>query len=151
MRSLWNDESRVQLLARIGRLLPDSPSHWGRMTATQMVAHLNDGFRMAFGELPTRPRGRRLGRLLRLWPFNLLAASFLPFARGLPTAPELLARVPGSWDSEVRALRSNLATFAERDLDGPWADHPFFGSLPGWAWGILGYRHIAHHLRQFGV
>jgi hypothetical protein len=29
--------------------------------------------------------------------------------------------------------------------------HPFFGRLSGDEWGRLIYKHLDHHLRQFGV
>jgi hypothetical protein len=41
--------------------------------------------------------------------------------------------------------------FAARGQDGPWVDHPAFGRLSPRAWGVLVYRHMDHHLRQFGV
>jgi hypothetical protein len=121
------------------------------MSATDMVAHLNDTFRMAFGELPTkRPRGRVI-QLLRVPPINYLAACFLPFGRGLRTAPELIERQPESWGVEIEALRARLEDFGRDTANRPMADHPYFGRLPRRLWGILGYRHIVHHLRQFGA
>jgi hypothetical protein len=121
------------------------------MNVARMLAHLNDGFRMATGELPVERRRGPLLWLLRLPPFNYLAACCLPFGQGLPTAPESISRAPDDWESEMRRLRAQLIAFGERDRRESWAEHPFFGRLPGWAWGVLGYRHIAHHLRRFGV
>jgi hypothetical protein len=121
------------------------------MNAVRMLAHLNDGFRMATGELPVE-RGRGpLVWALRLPPLNHLAACFLPFGQGLPTAPELISRAPDNWEIEVHQLRAHLAACGERGRHGSWAEHPYFGKLHSRAWGVLGYRHIAHHLRQFGV
>ena len=119
------------------------------MSAEEMVAHLNDTFRMALGELPTKRPNGRLARLLRIPPINYIAVCFLPFGRGLRTAPELIQRRPESWDVEIVSLRLHLDAFATCSADRPMADHPFFGRLPRRLWGILGYRHIVHHLRQF--
>ena len=35
--------------------------------------------------------------------------------------------------------------------DAEWQEHPAFGRLARRAWGVLAYRHLDHHLRQFGV
>lgn len=119
------------------------------MSAPRMLAHLNDGFRMASGELPTERDHSPLLVLLRVPPLNWLAACHLPFRQGLPTAPELIARTPDDWHTEMHRLRTNIAQFPSRH--GTWAEHPFFGRLPASAWGRLGYRHMDHHLRQFGA
>jgi hypothetical protein len=121
------------------------------MTVLEMLAHLNDSFRMASGELAAERRRGPLVWLLRLPPVNYLAACCLPFGRGLRTVPELVQREPNDWESEIEQLRSSVSSFAERHGAAAWAEHPYFGKLPNWAWGVLGYRHIAHHLEQFGV
>ncbi|MFN2398195.1 MAG: DUF1569 domain-containing protein [Gemmatimonadaceae bacterium] len=147
MRSLWQESARTALLRRLGRLSSEAQARWGLMTAAQMLAHLNDAFCLSTGELSARPpRG-----LLRIPPLNYVVACLLPFPRGAPTAPELLRRAPDPWETEINRLHKNVAAFGRRDPRGPWPDHPIFGRLAGWAWGMLGYRHLDHHLRQFGV
>ena len=49
MKSLENPQCKAEILARIGSLRPDSPRCWGKMTAPQMVCHLNDSFRGVMG------------------------------------------------------------------------------------------------------
>jgi hypothetical protein len=68
---------------------------------------------------------------------------------GTPTAPELLARAPGEWANEVDACRALVDRFAREPLPRAWPDHPGFGPLDARAWGVLAYRHLDHHLRQF--
>lgn len=151
MKSLWRDSARAELLARLGRLSKDSRRRWGRMSVLEMLAHVNDTFRMAAGELTAERRRGPLVWLLRLPPLKYLAACCLPFGRGLPTAPELVSRAPNDFESEMRQLQASLNASPARSRDAAWGEHPFFGPLPNWAWGVLGYRHISHHLRQFGV
>jgi hypothetical protein len=52
---------------------------------------------------------------------------------------------------DIETLTRLLETFSRTDRLGPWPDHPAFGRLSGAAWGALSYKHIDHHLRQFGV
>ena len=146
-RSLFDVGDRAALLGRLQRLTPDARPRWGRMTPTRMLAHVNDGFALAYGELTTRPRRT----WLRIPPVNLLVACVLPFPRNAPTPRELIAREPNGWDVEMHRLSQNLDGFTTRAGIDRWPDHPFFGRMPGWAWGMLGYRHVDHHFRQFGI
>lgn len=66
-------------------------------------------------------------------------------------APAPAAGEPNDWETEIAQLRASMSNFAERHHAAAWAQHPYFGTLPHWAWGVLGYRHIDHHLEQFGV
>ena len=72
------------------------------------------------------------------------------------TADELL-RLPDDGtrreliDGELRELESQMARFAGMRDREDWPAHPFFGRLSRRSWGVLGYKHLDHHLRQFGV
>lgn len=44
-----------------------------------------------------------------------------------------------------------LERFATREPTGAWPAHPLFGALSGSDWGVLVYRHMDPHLRQFGA
>jgi hypothetical protein len=147
MKSLWNESERRSIMERVGRIDATTVPRWGRMRAPEMVAHLVQAVRMANGELTVASRNLPL----RYPPLKQLAIYVLPMPKGLPTAPELIARTPAEWGDEVGELRATLERFASRPRDEAWPDHPAFGPLSGSAWGVQQYRHIDHHLRQFGV
>jgi len=145
--SLWDSRARRELLDRLGRLKPDAQPLWGKMNAPQMLAHLLDWMRMAKGELPTVPKNVPL----RHAPLKQLAIYWLPFPRGVPTAPELVSREPQEWMVEHAEVCRHLGSFETLDPATLCPDHPAFGYLTPKAWGVLGYRHTDHHLRQFRV
>lgn len=145
-RSAHVAADREALLARLGRLQPDARAAWGRMTAPQMVAHLTESLRMADDELRIRLRPIPLRPLVR-W----LLLYVLPFPKGAPTAPELLARVPESWEADKARLRAMLAAVRAPQPGAKLAQHPLFGDMSARDWGVLIYKHMDHHLRQFGV
>lgn len=147
MPSLFSSDDRQALLDRLDRITADATPRWGRMTAPQMLAHLSDSMRMALGELKVAPR--RLP--IRYSPLKELVIYFLPFPKNAPTAPELLSRKPETWELEWHRFSTLLQRCASVPSDQKWPDHPLFGELTPRQWGILGYRHIDHHLRQFGV
>jgi len=147
MKSLAQQETRREIQERIGRLTKDRPARWGKMTVSQMVAHCADSIRMGLGQLPTKPR--RLP--LRYPPLKQLVVYWLPFPKGAPTAPELIARTPSDWETETSELAKLVESIGSRNVGGVWPDHPAFGRLTGTGWCVLGYRHLDHHLRQFGA
>ncbi len=148
MLSLWNEAARAALVSRADRLTPDTPSRWGKFTCPAMLAHVNDALRMATGEL--RPAPKRLP--IRFFPLKQLIIYLLPFPRGTPTAPELLARTGNAvLAEEQRAFRDLLARIAVLPAKGPWPSHPAFGTMSRRSWGVLAYRHVDHHFTQFGV
>ena len=148
MKSLWQAPARDELVQRLERLTPDARPAWGRLAAPQMVAHVADALRMAFGDLPTASKGLPV----RYTPLKQLIIYWIPFPRNAPTAPELIARAPGDWEAEVRACRTLVERFGtEPATRQQWPEHPAFGALTRHQWGVLAYRHTDHHLRQFGA
>lgn len=117
------------------------------MTAPQMVAHVISWMLMAKGELYTAPRPS----ILRRSPVKQLAIYWLPFPKGVPTAQELLERAPAEWAGEREVLTQLIENFESDHRNKEWPEHPAFGFLTDGAWGVLGFRHTDHHLRQFGV
>ena len=145
--TLWDSVARERLISRLASLRPDTPAKWGKFTAPRMLAHVTDWMRMAAGEITAKPRPG----ILRLGPVRHLAIYYLPFPKGVPTAPELLSRAPEEWSAECGVLRSYLEQFEKRHRAIGFPEHPAFGNLSPEAWGVLGYRHTDHHFRQFGI
>lgn len=148
MPTLFANDARKALNQRLAGLRPDAPPRWGRFTAPRMLAHVNDGLRMALGDLPTVSKKLPL----RYPPLKQLLIYVLPFPKGAPTARELLARVDqAEWDVEVAAFPTLVERAGASRGRRDWSLHPAFGRLSSRAWGVLGYRHVDHHFTQFGV
>ena len=147
--SLGQEGTRRELLARARRLTPESEARWGKFTVDRMLAHVVDGFRMAMGDVTTKPK--RVAIPIHRWPLNVIFIHVFGMPKHAPTAPELLSRAPLTIDGELRELESQMARFAGMRDREDWPAHPFFGRLSRRSWGVLGYKHLDHHLRQFGV
>jgi hypothetical protein len=89
MRTVFNLADRLELSRRLDALVPGASARWGRMDCPQMLAHLSDGLKMTLGELRVTTKGPRA---LRLPPIRHAVIHWLPFPKGAPTAPELVAR-----------------------------------------------------------
>ncbi len=149
MSTLADPTVRAACRDRIQRLGPDASPKWGRMTAPQMVCHLNDSFRVGMGEKYASPASNFLQRTLLKWIALRAPVKWPP---GVPTRPEIeLGRggtPPAEWESDRAQLLSLMDAFAERKTFGV---HPTFGKMSESDWLTWGYRHVDHHLRQFGV
>lgn len=151
MKTLFNPALRQDLLTRLANLTPDNTRQWGSMTAHQAVCHLNDSFKAILGD---RPVGRKPVDLKRR--LTRFAAFTLPirWPEGVPTSPETNAQEggtpPGEFERDVAELQSLVERFVKTD-GRTLNPHYSWGAMSRGEWGRYGYRHIDHHLRQFGV
>ena len=146
MPSLLLVNDREAILARLRRLSPTSQPRWGTLTAPRLLCHLADQLRVALGDIPVQRHDSLPSRTVLKW---LVVYSPLQAPPGrVQTAPEMLTTAPARWDDDLRdceALIQRLATTATG------AVHPFFGPLTHRGWGRLAFKHLDHHLRQFGL
>ena len=148
MASLLVEQDRTALLRRIAALTPASPRRWGRMSVDAMVCHLGESARMALGDLPTVSKSKRA---FQTFPLKHLILYVVPFPKGAPTAPELIAAQPQAFEAERARLLELLARLVERGGDGAGPAHPLFGPLSYAEWGVATYKHSDHHLKQFSA
>jgi Protein of unknown function (DUF1569) len=147
MKTLFDEGRRRELKERLGRLAPGTSPRWGKFDSSRMVVHCSDAIRMALGRIPTKPKNLPIRRA----PLKQLFVYWLPWPKGAPTAPELLERTPVEWNAEVATLLELIEEAGGMPLDFEYPEHPAFGRMSRRAWGVLGYRHLDHHFRQFGV
>ncbi len=103
---------------------------------------------MALGDLPTKPKNGPL----RFPPLKQLVIYVFPFPKGVPTAPELLARVDGAqFERERETFPLLLERIGARATALNWPNSPAFGRMSRRDWGVLSYKHVHHHFTQFGV
>mgnify|MGYP001544792599 FL=1 len=145
-QTIWDETARRSMVERVSHVTPDAHGRWGRMTPHDMLAHLTDYARMALGELPVR----RAHVPLRYPPIRQLVIYALPMPRTVPTLRALVSRTTTDWGEEMGTLCHAIDRLAARK-EGELPEHPAFGRLSHRAWGVLLYRHMDHHLRQFGV
>jgi Protein of unknown function (DUF1569) len=148
MPTIFDPDDRAALLGRIERLGPHSPRQWGKMTPAQMQVHIGDGLRIALGTKHCAPKRSPMSLRPVRW---LVIHSPIPWPKGAPTAPELLNPATGTWDADRTRLVADIKEVASRGQSADWAPHPAFGKLTGHSWGVLMWRHMDHHLRQFGL
>jgi hypothetical protein len=149
MKNLFEPATVREVKARIAHLRPESQRQWGRMTVGQAVAHCAAGFEMASGD--RRPPGRRgLGRIIGRIVKPMVFRNNAPFRRNTPTMIEVTDE--RDLATERERLLGVIDRFAAMGPPGCTSHpHPFFGQLTPQEWSVLMYKHLDHHLRQFGV
>jgi len=74
-----------------------------------------------------------------------------PFRRNLPTAPSLKTQEYKDLPAEKAILKQAVIDFYECRTRTNWNPHPIFGKFTPEQWGKMEYKHLNHHLTQFGV
>lgn len=147
MGNLSSPDHREKILQRLRLLTPQASRRWGTMNVEQMLCHISDQLRMGLGDIPPeKPAG-----LLRFWPLNTLAIHFAPWPKGAPSPSEAFTAQSQHWDQDLGNLESLIDRFGKKDPDAIWPTHSIFGKMSGKDWGVLSYRHLDHHFRQFGI
>jgi len=147
MLTIWDPRCREDLLTRYEQLTPDKRPTWGQMTCAQMIAHVVDPLKAAMGEKAVEPKpGPFRNPILRH-----MIIYWLPWPRGAPTAPEFVHTDDPDFKASLALLRVTVEEFAAGGEHEHREPHPAFGNLSHKAWGRLTYRHLEHHLRQFGA
>jgi Protein of unknown function (DUF1569) len=150
MKNLFDTARLTEIKERVANLRPESQRQWGKMSAAQAVAHLTAGMELALGDRKP-PRvliGRVIGGIIK----PMVLKDDAPMRRNSPTVPTLEVMDERDLNKERAQLLAVIDRFAAVGPVGCTTHpHSFFGRLKPDEWAILMYKHLDHHLRQFGV
>jgi len=134
------------MIARLRSLTPDRERRWGTMTPQRMICHVSDHLRVAVGDTAAKFTGSFLSALLLRW----IGAHTPVKPRGglRQAAPEYLLSKPTDWESDMSACEKLIVRVGAREAH---ALHPSFGLLTPEEWGIVCWKHLDLHFRQFGI
>jgi Protein of unknown function (DUF1569) len=150
MKNLFDPTAVDEIRTRLATLEPRNERQWGKMTAAQAMAHCAAAFDVASGNmLPPRAfPGRIIGPMIK----RLVLRNDDPIRRNSPTMKELIIEDERDLGQERERLRVLIDRFAAAGPKGCTAHpHSFFGRLTPEEWAVLMYKHLDHHLRQFGA
>jgi hypothetical protein len=149
MKNLFESDAVNEVIARIDMLQPGSQRRWGKMDVAQMMAHCSATLDMASGRI-NPPRifiGRVLGPFVRP-----IYTNEKPFSRSSPTDKALVIANQRDFLREQARLKQTVQQFHQGgDTKCTRHPHPFFGALSPRDWSRGMYKHLDHHLRQFGA
>lgn len=149
MKNLFETDATNEILSRIDALQPSSQRQWGKMDIAQMLAHCSTTLDMASGRL--NPPRILIGKLIGPF-FKSILINEKPFGKNGPTDKQLKISDQRDFVRERDGLKQKVRQFHEAGESGCTRyPHPFFGKLAPQDWSRGMYKHLDHHLRQFGA
>ena len=148
VKNLFDSSAYNEVLDRLNKLTTESQRQWGKMNVGQMLAHCNEAFRSSLAKMPKR--------MLMGYLFGWLAKPLFfgpkPYKKSLPTAPNFIIKDERNFEEEKKQLTELVTQFHQADPALTASKvHPFFGKMTAEQWGKGMWKHLDHHLQQFGV
>ncbi len=148
--NVFSTEVSDTLVNRVNKLSKTQAANWGKMDVAQMLAHCNVTYDMAFDK-----DFKKSSPFLRFILKNLVKKSIVndqPLKKNSSTATEMVIKKPKNFEEEKSKLIANIEKAVKMGkgfFDGK--DHPGFGVMTTQEWNNFYYKHIDHHLTQFGA
>jgi hypothetical protein len=148
MNSIYDKTSNEAIISRINKLTENTQAEWGKMTVDQMFKHCIAAIEIAYGEkeIKVNLMMKILGKLVKNKIFNS------DFQRNSPTAQEFVFADKYEFESAKNILIQKFSRFSNEGKSAITVmNHPFWGKMSYEDWDKLMWKHMDHHLRQFGV
>jgi hypothetical protein len=147
-KNLFDSTVRTEMIRRVGALRPDAQPGWGKMNIEQMLCHCIDSLKITFAEKGEviMPTGFLTTGLAHWFVISLP----IPIPKNAPSHPLYFEQKSELFERDGQLLIGYLERFA-KGREQKFGIHPAFGKLSPEQSARLQYRHIDHHLRQFGV
>lgn len=147
MQSIFEENAYKEIKGRLENLNENAKANWGKMNVGQMVWHCQGPLNII---LEKEDYGMKPSWLAKVF-FKKSLYNDKPWKKGLPTAKFLKTREDKNFNSEKAKLEALLdETYTHKDKS-EWNPHPAFGYFTAQQWGQMQYKHLDHHLKQFGV
>lgn len=147
--SLYSPEVYRKCLARIAKLTPESKPKWGKMSVAQMLAHCAEIQDVSNGKLLENTRF--IARLFK-GMIRKMVLSNKPYPKSMKTHPQYEQTSSRDFHAEKQHLLKALEGFVNADMEKvAEVEHTFLGKMTLEEKGWANYKHLDHHLIQFGV
>ncbi len=150
MKNIFDKTTTDEVIKRINKLTPETKRKWGKMTVAQMLSHCNVTYEMVFEDIHPKPNPV-MKLVLKLFVKSSVVGE-KPYKQGLPTASQFLIKEDRDFEKEKIRMTSYLTKtqeLGESYFDGK--ESHSFGKLTKQEWNNMFYKHLDHHLTQFGV
>jgi hypothetical protein len=150
MSNLFNADDKNDIINRIDELHPNSKPFWGKMSVSQMLLHCVQPIEVAMGRgsLKQSFLGKLIGKRFK----NKMVRDDYQFRKNLPTPKSFVIKSEPDFYISQQTLKNAIEEMFNADKKEMEArPHPFFGKMTEREWGVLAFKHLDHHLKQFGV
>lgn len=150
MKSVFDQNDVNEIIDRINKLTPETEALWGKMSVSQMLAHCNVTYEMAYENIHPAPNSF-VKLMLKLFVKNSVVNE-TPYKKSSQTAPAFIIKA----DKDFAKEKDRLITYIKKtnELGASHFDGRkslSFGALNKTEWNNMFYKHLDHHLSQFGA
>ncbi|MFK7900263.1 MAG: DUF1569 domain-containing protein [Cyclobacteriaceae bacterium] len=148
--SVFDKNNATALVERINKISANTKPQWGKMDAAQMLAHLSVPYEIAYDENPKRPPAI-VRFMLKSFVKNTVVSE-KPYKKNSRTAPDFIISDQRVFEEEKQKLVRFINETQKKGtsfFDGKQSVS--FGKLTTEEWNNLFYKHLDHHLQQFGA
>jgi hypothetical protein len=150
MKNIFNQNVTVELVSRINNLNASSKPVWGKMSVGKMLAHCSVTYELIYDNKHPKPNAVKKF-ILKLLIKNIVVSE-KPYKKSSPTAPEFIIKDDRNFENERKRLIDYITKtqqLGEDYFDDKESNS--FGKLTKTEWNNMFYKHLDHHLTQFGV
>ena len=148
--NIFTQEVAESIIDRLHKLSPSTQANWGKMNVAQMLAHCNVTYEMALEN--KHPKPSFLIRFILKTFVKSAIVNEVPYKHNSQTAPAFVIADARDFENEkarLIAYISNTVALGESFFEGK--ESLSFGILSSKEWNNMFYKHLDHHLKQFGV
>jgi len=149
--SIFEPTVTAKLIERLNEISQEAKPLWGKMNAGQMLAHCNVTYEYVFEPEKYKPTPAFLKFIFKFLIKNKIVSE-TPFKQGSPNGPDFVITNDRDFEKEKNRL---IAFIEETHKAGAvffeGQESHSFGKLTAIEWNNMFYKHLDHHLRQFGV
>ena len=143
---MFDPSVKQDVIDRINKLTAETQRKWGKMDVSQMLAHVQLPIKCAYGTHEVK--GSFILKLLGPL-FKGVLYNEKPYKQSLPTDPTYVIVDSKQFDSEKQNLLELVNKFAPENV--VLLKHPVWGKMTKDQWSKATWKHLDHHLKQFGV
>jgi len=149
LKNIFDKAVTAEIITRINKLQPTDKPGWGKMNAAQMLAHCNVTYEMLYENKHAKPPAF-MKFVLKTFVKNAVVSE-KPYAHNSRTAPAFVIVDERKFETEKQRLIGYV--LQTQQLGAAYfegKESHSFGVLTSNEWNNMFYKHLDHHLAQFG-
>lgn len=148
--NVYDKRDVEKITSRISKLTNETSANWGKMNVSQMLSHCNVTYEMAFEDIHSQPNA--FVKLIMKMFIKPGVVNEKPYKKNSQTAPQFIIKEQKDFAVEKKRLLDYIEktqSLGPQYFEGKESNS--FGNLSSKEWNNMFYKHLDHHLNQFGV
>ncbi len=148
MKSIYDTKTNNELLVRITNLNSLTIPKWGKMSVAQMLKHVTIPYNDI---MEGKQKKSKFSFIFRFLMKGVLTGD-TPYKKNSPTAKRFIIKEEPDFElvkADLVEKMIKVHNMGKVSFEG--RVHPLIGKLTANEWSNMLYKHLDHHLKQFGV